>query len=327
MEIVNDIVRSNTRHRAEPRERDDELDLVRAYLEQIARTPLLTADEEVGLAKRIEAGEYAAHVLSGADGKRRRLPAKRADLEAVAQAGAEAKDQMVRANLRLVVSVAKRYGSGGLAFLDLIQEGNLGLIRAVEKFDYRRGYKFSTYAMWWIRQAITRAIADQGRTIRLPVHVVEDVARIRRAERELVVQLGRDPTIEELAAGAGMAPGKVADLRDIARQPVSLDSPVGEDEETRLGDLIHDLDTDHASDVIEFQSLSEELRALVDTLPPREAMIISYRYGLHDGHSYNLQEIGDRLGLTRERIRQLEKQAMQQLRSPEHAERLLDSAS
>jgi len=311
------------RHRAEPQEPYDEPDLVRYYLDEIGATPLLSAEEEVDLAKRIEAGVYAYRLLEEADAGETRLPAKRRrELQALAADGDLAKDHMIRANLRLVVSVAKKHTGRGVPFLDVIQERNLGLIRAVEKFDYAKGYKFSTDAMWWIRQAIQRGMAEQARTVRLPVHVMEDLAKIGRVERKLRRDLSRDPTSEEIAAEVDLPVERIDQLRKAAAQPVSLDTPVGQDG-TRIGDLIEDADVAQAQNMLEFRALAEELRSLVDTLPPREAMIISLRYGLHDGQPHTLQEIGDRLGLTRERIRQLDKEAMAQLRNPERRQTLL----
>ncbi len=328
--IVNGI-NSGTRTvvRREPYEVEGDYDLVGQYLKQIGSTPLLTAEEEVELAKRIEAGVYAAELLRQADaGERDELPASREELEAIARDGERAKDHMIRANLRLVVSAARRYYRNvGVSFLDVVQDGNLGLIRAVEKFDYRKGFKFSTYAMWWIRQAIERGRADQARTVRLPVHVIEDLSKLGRVERKLQVELGRDATVEEIAQAAEMPPERVEYLREVSRDVVSLDLPIGEEGDTRVGDLIEDTTVLQATDVVEFKALGEELRSLVDTLPPREAMIISLRYGLHDGREHTLQEVADYVGLTKERVRQLEKQSIQQLRDPERHEPLLAWAS
>jgi RNA polymerase sigma factor (sigma-70 family) len=316
--------------RAEPSERDGDGDLVRQYLNQIAATPLLTADEEVKLAKRIEAGLYAAELLrsGGAAGAAGPLDgARRRDLEQIAAEGRNAKDHMIRANLRLVVSVAKKHSRRGLSLLDVIQEGNLGLIRAVEKFDYKRGFKFSTYAVWWIRQAIDRGIAEQTRTVRLPVDVVEQVARLGRLDRRFQLEHGRDPAPAELAEAAGITEERVAELRRVARDSLSLDTPVGPEGDTRVADLIEDTDVLGAHEVAEFRALAQQLRAVVDRLPPREAMIITWRYGLSDGERRSLQEIADRLGLTKERIRQLEKAALATLRSPESRDPLLAWAS
>ncbi|MBB5803657.1 RNA polymerase primary sigma factor/RNA polymerase nonessential primary-like sigma factor [Saccharothrix ecbatanensis] len=306
--------------RAEPPDGDETQDLVRQYLKQIGATPLLSADDEVALARQIEAGVYAAELLRRDD-----LPAKRhGELTAVVRDGQAAKDHMVRANLRLVVSIAKKHLHRGMPLLDLIQEGNLGLIHAVEKFDYTKGYKFSTYAVWWIRQSVERGIAMHSRTVRLPVHVVEQLAKLARAERKLRLRLDREPTESELADEAGMTPERVVDLRRVGREAISLDTPVGEDGDTRVGDLIEDTDVLAASDVAEYQGLARELRALIDTLPAREALIVTLRYGLNDGgEGHTLKEVAEHLGLTRERIRQIEKEALAKLRAPERQEPLL----
>ncbi|MFF4772810.1 sigma-70 family RNA polymerase sigma factor [Microtetraspora fusca] len=326
--------------RAEPYEPYDEQDLLGQYLSQIGRTPLLSAQEEVDLARRIEAGLYARHLLDetsagdpedqGHEGAR--VPAQRSsegeqarleELREIVQDGEAAKDHMLRANLRLVVAAAKKYGHRGWPLLDVIQEGNLGLIRAVEKFDYAKGFKFSTYAMWWIRQAIERGLADKSRTVRLPVHVLEQLSKVTRAERHLEGHLGHEPTEEEIAAASGQTVEALAELRRLAHDTVSLDMVVGEDGETRIGDLIADAEVVPVSEVLECRVLAEQLRSLVDTLPDREAYILTLRYGLGDGKTHTYQEIGDRLGLTRERIRQLERQALRSLRQPEHIEPLL----
>lgn len=304
-------------HRSEPHGPENEPDLVGQYLTQIGRTPLLTADEEVELARRIEAGVYARHLLDSGE-----TQAGRAELEAVARDGMLAKDHMIRANLRLVVAAARKFPHRGLSFLDLVQEGNLGLIHAVEKFDYAKGYKFSTYAMWWIRQAIGRGLAEKARTVRLPAHVVEDLSKLARIERALE-RAGTEPTDERVAAEAGEPVEKIVALRRVGRDAISLDTVVGEDEDTRVGDLIADPGAVAAPDLVEFQQLAEELRSMVDRLPPREALILTLRYGLSDGRPHTLQDIADRIGLTRERVRQLEKQALAQLRDPRHGEPLL----
>ncbi len=315
--------------RPEPREPDGDYDLVGQYLKQIGSTKLLTADDEVELAKRIEAGLYAAELLRQFDaGERDDLPGTREELEIIARDGEQAKDHMIRANLRLVVAAARKYYRNiGVSFLDVIQDGNLGLIRAVEKFDYAKGFKFSTYATWWIRQSIDRGRADKARTVRLPVHVIENLSKLGKVEHRLQLRLGREATVEEVAAEAGMSTEKVEELRELSRDAVSLDTPVGEEGDTRIGDLIEDVHVLQAPDVVEFQALGEELRSLVDTLPPREAMIISLRYGLHDGREHSLQEVAERVGLTRERVRQLEKESMAKLRDPERHEPLLAWAS
>ncbi|RCW46292.1 RNA polymerase primary sigma factor/RNA polymerase nonessential primary-like sigma factor [Halopolyspora algeriensis] len=303
-------------------------DLVGQYLNEIGSTPLLTADDEVALAKRIEAGVYAAELLRRADaGEREVSDEDRRDLAMVARDGRRAKEYMIRANLRLVVSVAKKQLRGGVPFADVIQEGNAGLIHAVEKFDYTKGYKFSTYATWWIRQSINRGLAEQGRTVRLPVHVVEQLNKFDRLERKLGVRLEREPTTEELAAEAGVSVDKLTELRRSARDVVSFDVPVGEDGETSIGDLVEDMDAPRATDIVEQQAFTEEMRTVLDSLPEREATIITLRYGLHDGHQHTLQNVAARLGLTRERIRQLEKQALANLRRPERSRPLTAWAS
>ena len=306
------------RRRSEPYGPDDELDPVGQYLGQIGRIGLLTADDEVELSRRIEAGVYARHLLVAGEGPR----ARRGELEAIARDGERAKDHMIRANLRLVVSAARKFPYRGLSLLDLIQEGNLGLIHAVEKFDYAKGYKFSTYAMWWIRQAIGRGLAEKGRTVRLPAHVVEEIARITRIERGLE-RAGAEPTDERVAAEAGETVDRIVALRRAGRDVVSLDSMVGDDEDTRVGDLIADTSEVAAPDLVEFRQLAEELRSMVGRLPPRESLILTLRFGLNDGRPHTLQDIADRVGLTRERVRQLEKQALMHLRDPGHGEPLL----
>jgi RNA polymerase primary sigma factor len=299
-------------------------DSVHTYLKAIGRRQLLTAAQEVDLAKRIEAGLYAEHKLeSGA-----RLSARaREDLRLVAEDGHRAKAHMLEANLRLVVSVAKKYADRGLSLLDVVQEGNLGLIRAVEKFDYTKGYKFSTYAMWWIRQAIQRGFADSARTIRLPVHVLEMLSKLSRVEREMHQRLGREPTPEELAVELDKSPAQVQELLRTSRQPISLDSTIGEDGETRIGDLIEDTDTPEASELVDRQLMADQLRRALGVLSAREEKIMAMRFGLYDGTPRTLDEIGKHLGLTRERIRQLEKESLSKLRHPSNAQPLLDFAS
>ncbi|HXW44419.1 MAG TPA: RNA polymerase sigma factor [Streptosporangiaceae bacterium] len=299
-------------------------DSVHTYLKSIGRRNLLTAEEEVDLAKRIEAGLFAEYKLE----TERKLSARdRADLEAVAEDGRRAKAHMLEANLRLVVSVAKKYSDRGLSLLDVVQEGNLGLIRAVEKFDYTKGYKFSTYAMWWIRQAIQRGFADSARTIRLPVHVLEMLSKLSRVERDMHQRLGREPTPEELAAELDRTPDQIEELLRTSRQPISLDSTIGEDGETSIGDLIEDVDAPEAGELVDRQLMADQLRHALDALTPREATIMSMRFGLYDGNPHTLDEIGKALGLTRERIRQLEKQSLSKLRHPSRAQPLLDYAS
>jgi RNA polymerase primary sigma factor len=290
-------------------------DLVRIYLREIGRVPLLTAEGEVELAKSIEAGLYAEEkmnsgfTLSSGD---------RADLEWLAADGVRGKQRLIEANLRLVVSIAKRYIGRGLVFLDLIQEGNLGLIRAVEKFDYTRGYKFSTYATWWIRQAITRAIADQARTIRVPVHMVETINKLARVQRQLHQELGREATVEELAVEMGVEPERVAEIQRIAQEPVSLQSPIGE-EESDLGDFIEDADAVVPIEAAAFIMLQDQLDRVLCELSDREQRIIQLRFGLSDGHPRTLEEVGREFGVTRERIRQIESKTLAKLRHPSRA--------
>ena len=299
-------------------------DSVHTYLKSIGRTSLLTAEQEVNLAKRIEAGLYAEHKLATAKGLRKD---HRRDLGEVAADGQRAKAHMLEANLRLVVSVAKKYSARGLSLLDVVQEGNLCLIRAVEKFDYTKGYKFSTYAMWWIRQAIQRGFADSARTIRLPVHVLEMLSKLSRVERDMHQKLGREPTPEELAVELDRTPDQIEELLRTSRQPISLDSTIGEDGETSIGDLIEDVDAPAASELVDRQLMADQLRHALDALTPREATIMAMRFGLYDGNPHTLDEIGKVLGLTRERIRQLEKQSLSKLRHPSRAQPLLDYAS
>jgi RNA polymerase primary sigma factor len=299
-------------------------DSVHTYLKSIGRTSLLTAEQEVDLAKRIEAGLYAEHKLETVPDLDAGL---RGDLARVAEDGRRAKAHMLEANLRLVVSVAKKYSDRGLSLLDVVQEGNLGLIRAVEKFDYTKGYKFSTYAMWWIRQAIQRGFADSARTIRLPVHVLEMLSKLSRVERDMHQRLGREPTPEELAVELDRTPDQIEELLRTSRQPISLDSTIGEDGETSIGDLIEDVDAPEASELVDRQLMADQLRHALNALTPREATIMAMRFGLHDGNPHTLDEIGKALGLTRERIRQLEKQSLSKLRHPSRAQPLLDFAS
>ncbi|MGH3932849.1 MAG: sigma-70 family RNA polymerase sigma factor [Pseudonocardiaceae bacterium] len=299
-------------------------DLVRVYLNGIGRTALLTAQEEVELAKRIEAGVFARHML---DTAARLSPAHRTDLMRIVHDGQVAKNHLLEAYLRLVVSLAKRYTGRGMPLLDLIQEGNLGLIRAVEKFDYAKGFKFSTYATWWIRQAITRGMADQSRTIRLPVHLVEQVNKLARIKRDLHQQLGREATHQELAAESGIALDKVADLLDHSRDPVSLDMPVGAEEEAPLGDFIEDAEAADAESAVISGMLQDDLRRVLATLEDREQNVIRLRYGLDDGQPRTLDQIGKRFGLSRERVRQIEREVMAKLRAGDRADRLRAYAS
>ncbi|MDI7246587.1 MAG: RNA polymerase sigma factor RpoD [Bacillota bacterium] len=269
-------------------------DPVRMYLKEIGRVPLLTAEEEIELAKRIERGDE------------------------------QAKRRLAEANLRLVVSIAKRYVGRGMLFLDLIQEGNLGLLKAVEKFDYRKGYKFSTYATWWIRQAITRAIADQARTIRIPVHMVETINKLVRVQRQLVQEYGREPTIEETAKAMDMSEDKVREIMKVAQEPVSLETPIGEEEDSHLGDFIEDEDVLAPADAVSFHLLKEQLEDVLDTLTPREEKVLRLRFGLDDGRSRTLEEVGQVFGVTRERIRQIEAKALRKLRHPSRSKKLKD---
>jgi RNA polymerase primary sigma factor len=291
-------------------------DLVRIYLREIGRVPLLTAEDEVELAKSIEAGLFAEEKL--ADG----LPcagAGRPELALLAAEGLRAKQRLIEANLRLVVSIAKRYIGRGLGFLDLIQEGNLGLIRAVEKFDYTKGYKFSTYATWWIRQAITRAIADQARTIRIPVHMVETINKMARVQRQLHQDLGREATAQEIAAEMGLPADRVAEIQRVAQEPVSLQAPIGE-EDSDLGDFIEDTDAVVPIEAAAFIMLQDQLAQILDTLSGREQKIIQLRFGLTDGHPRTLEEVGREFGVTRERIRQIESKTLAKLRHPSRAQ-------
>jgi RNA polymerase primary sigma factor len=293
-------------------------DLVRIYLREIGRVPLLTAEDEVELAKAIEAGLFAEEKLGGGIPM---LGAIHGDLELLVGEGIKAKQRLIEANLRLVVSIAKRYIGRGLVFLDLIQEGNLGLIRAVEKFDYTRGYKFSTYATWWIRQAITRAIADQARTIRVPVHMVETINKLARVQRQMHQELGREATAEELAVEMGLEPERVAEIQRIAQEPVSLQSPIGE-EESDLGDFIEDADAVVPMEAAAFIMLQDQLERVLDQLAEREQRIIQLRFGLTDGHPRTLEEVGREFGVTRERIRQIESKTLAKLRHPSRAQML-----
>jgi RNA polymerase primary sigma factor len=296
-------------------------DLVRIYLREIGRVPLLTAQDEVELAKAIEAGLFADEKLQGGFPAGNGQGAMIAELALVAAEGLRAKQRLIEANLRLVVSIAKRYIGRGLVFLDLIQEGNLGLIRAVEKFDYTKGYKFSTYATWWIRQAITRAIADQARTIRIPVHMVETINKMSRIQRQLHQDLGREATPDEIAAEMGLHPDRVAEIQRIAQEPVSLQSPIGE-EDSDLGDFIEDADAVVPMEAAAFIMLQDQLERVLDNLSVREQRIIQLRFGLTDGHPRTLEEVGREFGVTRERIRQIESKTLAKLRHPSRAQML-----
>jgi RNA polymerase primary sigma factor len=300
-------------------------DSVRAYLKQIGKVALLNAEEEVDLAKRIEAGLYAAERVRQADDSNEKLVLQvRRDLRWIVRDGERAKNHLLEANLRLVVSLAKRYTGRGMAFLDLIQEGNLGLIRAVEKFDYTKGYKFSTYATWWIRQAITRAMADQARTIRIPVHMVEVINKLGRIQRELLQDLGREPTPEELAKEMDITPDKVLEIQQYAREPISLDQTIGDEGDSQLGDFIEDSEAVVAVDAVSFTLLQDQLQSVLQTLSEREAGVVKLRFGLTDGQPRTLDEIGQVYGVTRERIRQIESKTMSKLRHPSRSQVLRD---
>jgi len=299
-------------------------DSISLYLKEIGRIPLLTAEQEVSLAKRMEAGRNAKRRLA----KERELDLdERQGLREVVKDGKAAKEHLIKANSRLVVSVAKKYVGRGVPFLDLIQEGNIGLIRAVKKFDYRRGYKFSTYATWWIRQAVTRAIADQGRTIRVPVHMYEQINRLARVSRQLVQELGRDPTTDEIAAELGVSPKKVERTIKVSRRPLSLEMPVGDEGDSFLGDFIEDNETPPPTDRASQQLLREQIDDIFASLTPREVRILQLRFGLVDGYSYTLEEVGKKFGVTRERIRQIEAQALGRLRHPSRSRKLRDFLS
>ncbi|WP_085975141.1 RNA polymerase sigma factor [Mycolicibacterium thermoresistibile] len=300
-------------------------DSVRAYLKQIGKVALLNAEEEVDLAKRIEAGLFAAQKLAEYAEKGEKIPTQlRRDMQWICRDGERAKNHLLEANLRLVVSLAKRYTGRGMAFLDLIQEGNLGLIRAVEKFDYTKGYKFSTYATWWIRQAITRAMADQARTIRIPVHMVEVINKLGRIQRELLQDLGREPTPEELAKEMDITPEKVLEIQQYAREPISLDQTIGDEGDSQLGDFIEDSEAVVAVDAVSFTLLQDQLQSVLETLSEREAGVVRLRFGLTDGQPRTLDEIGQVYGVTRERIRQIESKTMSKLRHPSRSQVLRD---
>lgn len=286
-------------------------DPVRMYLKEIGRVPLLSMEDEKSLAMRIEAGE-------------RELTRNGSANQAVVLAGDEAKRQLTEANLRLVVSIAKKYVGRGMLFLDLIQEGNLGLIRAVEKFDYRKGYKFSTYATWWIRQAITRALADQARTIRIPVHMVETINRLIKISRQLLQELGRDPSVEEIAAEMGLTPEKVREVIKISQEPISLETPIGEEEDSHLGDFIEDQEAVAPAEAASVMLLKEKMQDVLQNLTERERKVLVLRFGLEDGHQRTLEEVGQEFGVTRERIRQIEAKALRKLRHPSRGKALKD---
>jgi RNA polymerase primary sigma factor len=295
-------------------------DTVGLYLKEVGRVPLLTAEQEVALAKRIEKGRKAREELAvgAVSGKRQQ------DLQLFVEDGWAAREHLITANSRLVISVAKKYMGRGVPFLDLIQEGNIGLIRAAKKFDYRRGHKFSTYATWWIRQAVTRAIADQGRTIRVPVHMGDQINKLLRVSHQLTQNLGRDPSTEELAIALDVTPKKVENMIQVARRPLSLETPTDEEEDSVLGDFIEDEDSPAPPDAVTQNLLKEHLQDVLGVLPPREVRILQLRYGLMDGRSYTLEEVGRKMGVTRERVRQIEAQALNRLRHPGHRRKLVD---
>ena len=300
-------------------------DPVRMYLKEIGKVPLLTAAEEIDLAMKIEAGVAATEELERAEDEGVELPRRELRrLGRIEQVGLDAKQQLIEANLRLVVSIAKRYVGRGMLFLDLIQEGNLGLIRAVEKFDYKKGFKFSTYATWWIRQAITRAIADQARTIRIPVHMVETINKLVRIQRQLLQDLGREPTPEEIGEEMGLTAERVREIQKISQEPVSLETPIGEEEDSQLGDFIEDNDAVVPPDAASFSMLQEQLGKVLDGLAERERKVISLRFGLEDGHPRTLEEVGREFGVTRERIRQIESKTLAKLRHPSRSSKLKD---
>jgi RNA polymerase primary sigma factor len=295
-------------------------DTVGLYLKEVGRVPLLTAEEEVSLAKRIERGRKAREELAkGLISSRRQE-----ELQRLIEDGWAAREHLITANSRLVISVAKKYMGRGVPFLDLIQEGNIGLIRAAKKFDYRRGHKFSTYATWWIRQAVTRAIADQGRTIRVPVHMGDQINKLLRISHQLTQRLGRDPSTDELADALEVTPKKVENMIQVARRPLSLETPTDEEEDSVLGDFIEDEESPAPAETVTQNLLREQLQDVLDTLPPREVRILQLRYGLLDGESYTLEEVGRKMGVTRERVRQIEAQALSRLRHPTHRRRLVD---
>ncbi len=295
-------------------------DTVGLYLKEVGRVPLLTAQEEVDLARRIERGREASEELA----KGYVPPKRRQELQLAIEDGWAAREHLITANSRLVISVAKKYMGRGVPFLDLIQEGNIGLIRAAKKFDYRRGHKFSTYATWWIRQAVTRAIADQGRTIRVPVHMGDQINRLLRVSHQLTQKLGREPSTEELAEALDTTPKKVENMIQVARRPLSLETPTDEEEDSVLGDFIQDGESPAPVETVTQTLLKEQLEEALSTLPPREVRILQLRYGLLDGQSYTLEEVGRKMGVTRERVRQIEAQALTRLRHPEHRDKLAD---
>ncbi len=295
-------------------------DTIGLYLKEVSRVPLLTAEEEVELAQRIERGRMAREELARGNVS----PRRRHDLRHLIEDGWAAREHLITANSRLVISVAKKYMGRGVPFLDLIQEGNIGLIRATKKFDYRRGHKFSTYATWWIRQAVTRAIADQGRTIRVPVHMGDQINKLLRVQHQLTQRLGRDPSVEELAEALDVPPRKVENMIQVARRPLSLETPTDDEEDSVLGDFIEDDDSPPPDDTATYNLLREHLEEVLNSLPPREVRILQLRYGLLDGQAYTLEEVGRKMGVTRERVRQIEAQALSRLRHPTIRRKLRD---
>ena len=295
-------------------------DTVGLYLKEVGRVPLLTAEEEVALAKRIERGRQARETLASENVS----PKKQREMQLAIEDGWAAREHLITANSRLVISVAKKYMGRGVPFLDLIQEGNIGLIRAAKKFDYRRGHKFSTYATWWIRQAVTRAIADQGRTIRVPVHMGDQINKLLRVSHQLTQKLGRNPTTDELAQALDVTPKKVENMIQVARRPISLETPTDEEEDSVLGDFIEDEESPAPTSTVTQNLLKEQLQDVLGSLPPREVRILQLRYGLLDGQSYTLEEVGRKMGVTRERVRQIEAQALSRLRHPNHRRLLVD---
>ena len=295
-------------------------DTIGLYLKEVSRVPLLNAEEEVDLAQRIERGRMAREELARTNVSNRR----RMDLRRLIEDGWSAREHLITANSRLVISVAKKYMGRGVPFLDLIQEGNIGLIRATKKFDYRRGHKFSTYATWWIRQAVTRAIADQGRTIRVPVHMGDQINKLLRVQHQLTQRLGREPTVEELATSLDVPPKKVENMIQVARRPLSLETPTDDEEDSVLGDFIEDDEASPPDDTATYNLLREHLEEVLNTLPPREVRILQLRYGLLDGQAYTLEEVGRKMGVTRERVRQIEAQALSRLRHPSIRRKLRD---
>lgn len=295
-------------------------DTIGLYLKEVSRVPLLTAEEEVELAQRIERGRIAREELARGNVS----PRRRAELRKLIEDGWAAREHLITANSRLVISVAKKYMGRGVPFLDLIQEGNIGLIRATKKFDYRRGHKFSTYATWWIRQAVTRAIADQGRTIRVPVHMGDQINKLLRVQHQLTQRLGREPTVEEVAEALEVPPKKVENMIQVARRPLSLETPTDDEEDSVLGDFIEDDEAPHPDDTATYNLLREHLGEVLNGLPPREVRILQLRYGLLDGQAYTLEEVGRKMGVTRERVRQIEAQALSRLRQPSVRRKLRD---